>query len=277
MLVFQSINRLFAERLMIDDSVKIMGALATLITSVAWPIVAAWLISKFAPVIRDFLANMSEGSVKAFGIEANAKRNAAVQIVKADLKRNALENGSQTNLQLLTKTEKSIRYADAITHIMPLRELKGKRVLWVDEEPDDTFFERSALTELGLEVDVQPTVDHAYRAISDQKYHVVVLVDTQATLPSERVTLIERLKAREIPYVVYQNRPYLDKKDLDASGAYGFADNTSDLVLFVGSALQGLYGSDAMQSYVYWQEFMRRSKMPASQPLPRAERSSPGP
>lgn len=256
---------------MIDNAVKLMGALAALITSLAWPIVVAWLVAKFAPVIRDFLANISEGSVKAFGIEANAKRNAAVQIVKADLKRNALELGQQTNLQFLTRAENSIRYADAITHIMPLKELKGKRLLWIDEDPDDTFYERSALTELGLQIDVQPNADHAFRALGEQKYHVVVFVDAQAVASNERIAVVERLKAREIPYVVYLARPYLDKKDVNLIGAYGFAENTSDLLLFVGSALQGLYGSDAMQSYVHWHEFMRNAKMPASPPEPPAE------
>jgi hypothetical protein len=34
---------------MIDDFVKIIGAITGLINAIAWPIVAAWLILKFAP------------------------------------------------------------------------------------------------------------------------------------------------------------------------------------------------------------------------------------
>src|SRR5882724_9325042 len=119
---------------MVDSFVKILGAIATLINAFAWPLVAVWLIWKFAPVIRDFLANISEGSLKGFGIEATAKRNAAVEILKADLAKSDGDRATETNLQLLTRAENSIRSADALTNVLPVKELKGKSILWVDDE-----------------------------------------------------------------------------------------------------------------------------------------------
>jgi hypothetical protein len=81
----------------VDDLTKVAGAVTGFLNTIAWPLVVLWIVHKFAPLLRDFLANMTEGTVKAFGIEANAKRNATVEIVKADLKR-SVSVGDQTNL-----------------------------------------------------------------------------------------------------------------------------------------------------------------------------------
>jgi hypothetical protein len=44
---------------MVDDAVKLIGAAAGLINSFAWPLVAVWLIWKFAPVVRAYLGTVA--------------------------------------------------------------------------------------------------------------------------------------------------------------------------------------------------------------------------
>ena len=243
----------------IDDFTKIAASITGLLGAVTWPVVAVCLIRKFAPLIRDFLANMTEGSVKGFGIEATAKRNAAVQMVKADLKRSA-SAGDPANLSFLTNAGNSIRQAEAITHILPLSELKGKSVLWLDDQPEDTYYERRALVELGLELEIETDIDEAIDTLSKTDWDVIVIVP-QHFIPSERGDeLLQLMNKRGSTFIIYQQQKPLSQEQR-YEGAYAVVSQTSDLVLQVASATAGFHGSDAMQFYVHFKDYIKRMTM----------------
>jgi hypothetical protein len=242
----------------IDDFVKITTAVTGVLTTIAWPLVVLWIVHKFAPLLRDFLANMTEGTVKAFGIEANAKRNATVEIVKADMKRSVSAGGD--NLMLLTAAEHSFRQADAITHILPMRELKGKRVLWVDDQPEETYYERRALIELGLGLEIETATEAAIDSVSKDAFDVIVIVPPHI-LPSARGDeLLELMNKRGSTFIIYQQQAPLSKEQR-FEGAYAVVSQTSDLVLQVASATAGFHGSDAMQFYVHFKDYIKRMTM----------------
>lgn len=44
---------------MVDEVVKISTVVTGFISTIAWPIVVIWIVSKFAPLVREFLANMT--------------------------------------------------------------------------------------------------------------------------------------------------------------------------------------------------------------------------
>jgi hypothetical protein len=48
---------------MVDSFVKIVEALAKLISAFAWPAVGIYLVWRFTPTLKDFLADMSEGTL----------------------------------------------------------------------------------------------------------------------------------------------------------------------------------------------------------------------
>jgi hypothetical protein len=241
----------------IDDFIKITTAVAGFLNTVAWPLVVLWIVHKFAPLLRDFLANMTEGTVKAFGIEANAKRNATVEIVKADLKRSGSAD-KEANLLLLTAAEHSLRKADAITHILPMRELKGKRVLWVDDQPEDTFYERRALIELGLDLEIETATEGAIDTISKDAFDVIVIVPPHILPSSCGEELLELMNKRGSTFIIYQQqKPPSQEQRFE--GAYAVVSQTSDLVLQVASATAGFHGSDAMQFYVHFKDYVKRT------------------
>lgn len=247
---------------MVESFVKVSGALATLITSSAWPLVAVWLIWKFAPVIRDFLANISEGSVKAFGVEATAKRNAAVEIVKADLKAELPSNGP-SNFQLIQRAENSIRSADLLTSILPVKELRGKSVLWVDDEPEINSSERRALTELGLKLDIETDAEGAMNEIAHKRYDVIVIVPRNILDRPEGELLTKRLRASQTPYIIYGAQYFSDKENQKVDpGAYAVTSDVTNLFLSVTGAVRGMYSSDAMQDYVHYFTRLREATRP---------------
>ena len=207
---------------------------------------------------------MTEGTVKAFGIEANAKRNATVEIVKADLKR-SVSVGDQTNLSLLTTAEHSFRQADAITHLLPMRELKGKSVLWVDDQPEDTYYEQRALTELRLKLDIKVATEDAIDTLSKVDYDVIVIVPPHI-IPSERGDeLLQLMNRRGSTFIIYrQQKPFSQEQRFE--GAYAVVSQTSDLVLQVASALAG---------FTMRCSFTSTSRMPSSTSPASARPASP--
>jgi hypothetical protein len=66
-----------------------------------------------------------------------------------------------------------------------MRELKGKSVLWVDDQPEDTYYEQRALTELRLKLDIKVATEDAIDTLSKVDYDVIVIVPPHI-IPSER-------------------------------------------------------------------------------------------
>jgi CheY-like chemotaxis protein len=243
---------------MVDDAVKLIGAVSGLITAVAWPLVFGWLIWRFTPVLRDFLSNMSEGSIKAFGVEATAKRNAAVEIVKADLSKPEVSKRAMTKLQWVARAENAMRSAEALTSVLPVKELRGRSLLWVDDEPEDTYYERNALTELGLKMDIVTNANDALSNLRTKKYNVVVVVPQHITNSDDWTLLRGTLKITRSPYIIYNgsNQSNVDPQTF-GDGAYGIPTDVTSLVLSVSGAARGLYSSDAMQDWVHHYEHVR--------------------
>src|ERR1700754_4009755 len=106
----------------IDDSIKITTAVTGFLGTIAWPIVVLWIVLKFAPLVRDFLANITEGSLKGFGIEATAKRKAAIDLATAELVQFVPEKSAKAAIAF--KTDDSLRSAEAATQNRQLNRLK---------------------------------------------------------------------------------------------------------------------------------------------------------
>ncbi len=244
---------------MIDDFVKIAEVFAKLIGSFAWPVVALYLIWRFAPPIRDFLWNMSEGSVKAFGMEATARRrDATIALAAAELK--SIDPGSarSTSLWLERSVGKTFRLADFVTSSVPLREVKGKRVLWVDDNPGNNVNERRALSDLGLEVEAVRTTEAAIEALRTRSYDVVI--SDMRRLESERAgyELLATLKQEgsQTPFIIYSstNEPHHEQEALE-KGAFGSTNSASDLIILVVNAVRSFGKSDLTRN---WSAYMNQ-------------------
>jgi CheY-like chemotaxis protein len=235
---------------LVDNFVKVLTAIAALINSVAWPLVATWLVWKFAPVVRDFLANMSEGSVKAFGVEASAKRKAAEAIAIADLKQEL--PSLPTNPQFLAQAQNRVRYTENITQILPLKSLRGKRILWVDGEPESNWFERSALNELGLELCIVTDPQEALRSLTEMRFDAAVIVPTHIVVAEGWKPLERQLQKQGVPVVIYDlEHPHNWPEALLSPAVYSIARDASGLLVIVSGALEGLHSSsDQMLNWV---------------------------
>jgi hypothetical protein len=111
-----------------------MGGLAKDISSVAlllWPLLGFYFLIRFGPKIFSFISRLSEGSVKAFGVEASAKLAATDAIVRADLKSQPdATTNSGTSFEPPHGTIAQVRrIASLVTDAVSEQDFSGKQVL----------------------------------------------------------------------------------------------------------------------------------------------------
>ncbi|MGJ4924825.1 hypothetical protein ACQR1H_31255 [Bradyrhizobium sp. HKCCYLRH2015] len=241
----------------IDDLIKITTAVTGLLKTIVWPIVVLWIVLKFAPLIRDFLADMTEGSLKAFGVEATAKRKAAIHLATAELVKYTRQSDAKDTIAF--RTDDSIRSAETATQNRLLHRLVGCRALWVDDNPGETFYERSALTSLGLELVIATDTQSAI-ALAVKEHFDVAIILPRHILPSDGADrLFESLLGSSVPYIFY-GKPVGDDAVTKAAAKWSMATVTraSNLPLAIAKNIGYMTGSDAMQSYVGYREDLKR-------------------
>ncbi|MBV9985458.1 response regulator [Bradyrhizobium sp.] len=216
-----------------------MDGLAKVLTSVAyllWPLLGFYFIYTFGQKIIDFLSRLSEGSVKAFGIEA--KVIAANAIVQADLKSEtagASEGGPSSSSQVAEIR----RIASVVTNTFP-EEFQGRSILWVDDKPENNSLEIEALTALGLSI---RTVTDTETAISDLKTSHFDVVISDMKRGSNYEAGYELLKLTLdlpiVPPLIFYTRSKLDMDVAMRCGAFALATKASDLMISVRAAILG--------------------------------------
>jgi CheY-like chemotaxis protein len=226
---------------MVDNFVKIVEALSKLGSALAWPLVVLTILWWFRTSLRDFFANMSEGSVKLFGLEAFAKRKAIEAVTTAEVAK--IGNSGSASLRSamwLQSAGTSRRLADWLAHVS-LNDLAGRKALWVDDNPDNNVFETKALQALGIEVEFVTTTSEALRKLQRNDYDVVI--SDMARFEDEKAgySLLNKLRniRSDTPFILYSSTNTPDQeRAIISQGAYGSTSVASELVELVVSAIR---------------------------------------
>jgi CheY-like chemotaxis protein len=225
-----------------DIFIRLIEALAKLVGALAWPGVALVILWWFGGVIRQFLASVSEGSFKAFGVEGSAKRTIVEQaIVRADQSKKEIE--TTVEIKVPTGSGKSrfaAAYAADILRTDKLSDLKPKRLLWVDDRPTNNTFEMRALEELGFSIDMAVNTEEALSDIAKKQYDVIISDYSRPGDPEAAKTLLQKMQeyGNDTPLIVYSSDATgsFESKMKDA-GAFAATYLASELVIRVAEAV----------------------------------------
>lgn len=236
-----------------DSAVKFIEAIAKLFSAIAWPVAALIILWWFGSAIRSFLASVSEGSLKGFGIEATAKRLAADAIVSGEAK----AEGKTVNFG--PGIGKSGRLADLLTNSIPLNRVRGRLVVWVGrpptgEQPAEQP-ERRALTELGIKV-FGASSTQAVLNLATAEAGEVIVVDTR-TPEGEALSneILAKLTDLDIsaPCIIYSSTNSPEQEiEARAKGAYGSTNTTADLIILITNALLSQANDPQRRSFRYY-------------------------
>jgi CheY-like chemotaxis protein len=231
-----------------EQVVALIKVVAELLGVLVWPAVAVFVLVRFGPGLRDFFGHLGEFSVKAAGVEATAKRRqaeAAVALGAAVAKSTAA--AAETPAQAAGRARDVADVIAQRVNPRTIREARGRRVLWVDDRPQNNVLERRALEALGIEFDLSTSTDDALERLATGKYDAVI--SDMGRPPDSRAgyTLLTKMRERGIrtPFIIYasSNAPE-DKQEARRRGALDCTNRADELFELVLSAL-GIDGARA--------------------------------
>jgi CheY-like chemotaxis protein len=134
-----------------------------------------------------------------------------------------------------------LRAADAARHIgREPGDVWRRRILWVDDRPDNNTYERQVFESLGFTFELALSTDEALERLRDSRYGAIISDMGRPEGPQEGYRLLEAVRAsdRVTPFFIYagSNDPR-HKREAAGRGAQGSTNSASELVELVTEAL----------------------------------------
>ncbi|MGF6879171.1 response regulator [Paraburkholderia sp. MM5477-R1] len=119
--------------------------------------------------------------------------------------------------------------------------LEGKRILWVDDKPDNNTYERQVLAEFGAEVSLATNTGEALQQIQTTPYAIVISNLSRNDDPKAGYTLLAQLsKQRNYPpYIIYTGSTtpkYV--QEAKRKGAFGETSTAKELFELIVAAIK---------------------------------------
>ncbi|WP_126148174.1 response regulator [Synechococcus elongatus] len=224
----------------VDNIVKLLDAIAKLLNVLVWPAVLLFILIRFGRDLRDFIASLSELSVKGVGFEASLKRKQA-EVVAALAAAAASRSDGDVSRESAAQEAKIA--ADIVSEVVTSRAVRRasrSTVLWVDDYPDNNIYERQALEALGVSFVLATSIEEALRKISKQRFDVIISDMGRPFDSRAGYTFLDQLRASgdQTPFIIYSSSR--DPKYVAESrrhGAIGCTNNANELFEMVLSAL----------------------------------------
>ncbi|WP_020668291.1 response regulator [Amycolatopsis nigrescens] len=134
-------------------------------------------------------------------------------------------------------TEKPAPDVDEIVDLvrrLPTRSKSSTEVLWVDDHPENNFYERRAFADIGIGITVAMSTDEALEAIGRRKF-AAIISDMHRPEGSEAGhDLLARLRqdGDRTPFIIYGGAPRASQKTI-ALGGQGHTRNAAKLMNMV--------------------------------------------
>jgi len=134
-----------------------------------------------------------------------------------------------------------LRAADAASHIgREPGDLWRRRILWVDDRPDNNIYEREVFESLGLTFDLALSTDEALELLSSSRYGAIISDMGRREGPREGYRLLDDIRSFDTttPFFIYagSNAPE-HKREAAEHGGQGSTNIASELVDMVTEAL----------------------------------------
>ena len=160
-----------------ENVAKLIEAIASVLQALGWPLIVIFILVYFGKPLKKFLNDVGELTLDIPGIKTNVKVQqkqieAAALLGAASAKSSSESKGS---------AESEIQNAREIAGVVGqslkpkiIRKLSEASVLWVDDNPSNNYYERSALETLGLSFTISTSTEDALEKIRLRKYDVII-------------------------------------------------------------------------------------------------------
>jgi CheY-like chemotaxis protein len=124
-----------------------------------------------------------------------------------------------------------------------IRSRQAKYILWVDDRPDNNFYEREALKRYGIEFELATSTEMALKVLLSSKFDVIISDMGRPPDPRAGYTLLKavREKGDTTPYFIYAgSRAREHIAEAAKRGAQGTTNIANELIDMVLNAVGGL-------------------------------------
>lgn len=167
----------------------------------------------------------------------------AVSLVLAGEERDspAEQQAGSLGATALDAAGRVLRAADAASQIGDEpRDVWRRRILWVDDRPDNNTYERQVFESLGLTFDLALSTDEALERLSSSRYSAIISDMGRREGPREGYRLLDAVRTSDTitPFFIYagSNAPE-HKREAAEHGAQGSTNRANELVDMVTQAL----------------------------------------
>ena len=232
----------------IDHWIKLLEVVVSLIQAIIWPLIALFVLVYLGKTVKAYLdslgkdKNVSElgAELSTTGIKFNVKREVEVATNLAlAMKKDASTEPFDEQTPSAEKTQNAIEIASQITSSQTVQRIAGKKVLWVDDHPDNNIYPKRALEALGIQFAISTSTDDALAHIKATNYDAIISDMGRGTDTHAGFTLLDKLKAERNsqmpPFIIYAARQ--NNEDTIQRGGFGSTNKAQELFQLVIEAL----------------------------------------
>jgi pentatricopeptide repeat protein len=204
----------------------------------AWPVVVVVALVLFRHAIRDLLSRDDVSFSGPAGIAVSARRATGALVTAQEIKAGTVTSGGATRPTSWADVDEQVREVAEFVR----RSRRSPRILWVDDTPSQNRFERTALENMGMVVDLCTSTAPALEQLRNRgPYDVVISNMAREGDVRAGYTLLEQMRHRgdRTPFVVYSESDLPEHFDEAVRrGAVGSTPHPQELVDMVLHALR---------------------------------------
>jgi CheY-like chemotaxis protein len=224
----------------IDNVVKLIEAITQLLKVLVWPGVIVFILIRFGRDLRQFFSSLGELTLKGAGFEASLKKKQAEVTAALAAAAASRANGNTTREDAVKEARIAADVvAEAVTPRV-IRQAGRSSILWVDDRPNNTIYERQALESLGVSFVLATSTDEALKHMSRKRFDVIISDMGRPPDPRAGYTLLDKLRADgdKTPFIIYaSSRAPEHIAESRQHGAIGCTNNANELFEMILFAL----------------------------------------
>lgn len=116
--------------------------------------------------------------------------------------------------------------------------VRGRRVLWVDDQPSNNFYERLALAQIGLNVDVAVSSDEAIHSAKYLRPDVIVSDMNRHGQQNAGLEFLKKARAEGISTPIIYYTGHVDEARGRPIGAFGITDRPDEVLHLILDVLE---------------------------------------
>lgn len=242
-----------------NQAIEVIAAITALLSALVWPLVALFVILRFAPRLIGLVETGRGVTIKALGIEAtftNSVAKAAVALSAATAKQAEEEEAEVFGETVPAEDAPAHRratvsapspgsVANTVTESIPdaqaQQDLQGATVLWVDDNPDNNRFEREAFEAVGIRFELSTSTEDALQQLTRRRFDAVISDMSRGQERQAGYELLDRLRQRNdsTPFFIYAGSSAVrHREEALARGAQGSTNSPQELMALVVQTLR---------------------------------------